>query len=337
MTLASLLIPLLLTLVLVACEPATDLPAGRLAFVRDNDLWVADRLGGEPRRITSVDPGALVDDPRWSPDGQRIAYVHSSPIEFDPADILSAFPPSDIMIVNADGTRPKMVLAHGRPGVQLRTPTWLPDASGLLYTEFTAMVQDNKPAGVKIAVRRLDFSTLATTLVLHDALNADVSPNGRHITYVPSFNASNSTGIWLADLSGSNARLLFHHPDFDEYHAPRFPPDGRHIVFTAAGGPDIPGGATPVAQFPPTSPLFRISTSYAHGLPADLWLIDVDGTNLRRLTSIREDMPTPSWLPDSSGLVFQGLRGIYLYELAVGRLQFVDDQGWHAGLDVAPP
>ena len=46
-------------------------------------------------------------------------------------------------------------------------------------------------------------------------------------------------------------------------------------------------------------------------------------------------MPTPAWLPDSSGLVFQGLRGIYLYQLATGHLQFIDDQGWHAGLDVA--
>ena len=337
LALSWLLIPFLLAALLPACQPATAQPAGRLAFVRQNDLWVTDRLGGEPRRITSVAPGALVDDPRWSPDGQRIAYVRSLPTEFDPDDILSAFPPSDIMVVNADGSQPKLVLAHGRPGVQLRTPAWLPDASGLLYTEFTAVVKDNKPAGVKIALRRLDFSTLSTTLVLQDALNADVSPDGRQITYVPSFNASNPTGIWVAELSGSKPRLLFHHPDFDEYHAPRFSPDGRHIVFAASGGPDLPGGATPVARSPIFSfPQIRFSSASAHGLPADLWLIDIDGTNLRRLTIVREDMPTPAWLPDSSGVVFQGLRGIYLYQFATGKLQFLDDQGWHAGLDVAP-
>ena len=331
------IIPFLLTALLPACQPGADLPAGRLAFGRHNDLWVTDRLGGEPRRITSVPAGALVDDPRWSPDGRRIAYVQSLPTEFDPDDVLTAFPPSDIIIVDADGSRPWIALAHGSPGVQLRTPAWLPDESGLLYTEFTALVSDNKPAGVDIALRRLDFSTLSTTLVLPDALNADVSPDGRHITYLPSFNAPDPSGIWQADLSGSNPRLLFHHPAFDEYHAPRFSPDGRHVVFTASGGPDVPGGATPIArsrtlQFPQVA----ISAVSAHGLPADLWLIDIDGSNLRRLTNVREDMPTPAWLPDSSGLVFQGLRGIYLYHLASGRLQFIDDQGWHAGLDVAP-
>lgn len=331
-----LLLSFLATL-LAACQSGPDLPTGRLAFVRHNDLWVADQLGGEPRRITTVAPGSLVDDPRWSPDGQRIAYVQSLPTEFDPDDILSALPPSDIMVVNADGSQPKLVLAHGRPGVQLRTPAWLPDASGLLYTEFTAIVKDNKPAGVHIALRRLDFSSLSTTLVLPDALNADVSPDGRQITYVPSFNALTPTGIWLADISGSNPRLLFHHPDFDEYHAPRFSPDGQHIVFTAAGGPDVPGGATPVARALSFPILFRIFPVSAHGLPADLWLIDIDGTNLRRLTHVREDMPTPAWLPNSSGLVFQGLRGIYLYDLSIGRLRFLDDQGWHGGLHVAPP
>ena len=329
-----LLIPFFLPAILAGCQMGPELPAGRLAFVRHNDLWVADRLGDEPRRITSVDSGALIDDPRWSPDGKRIAYVHSPAAVFDPDDILTAFPPSDIMIVNADGSRPRMVLAHGNPGVQLRTPAWLPDDSGLLYTEFTAIVKDNKPAGVKIALRRLDLSTLSTTLVLNHALNADVSPDGRHITYVPSFNAPNPTGIWVADISGSNSRLIFHHPDFGEYHAPRYSPDGRHIGFTASGGPDLPG-ATPVAH--PLSPLAPIglSSAFAHGFPADLWLIDADGTALRRLTSVGEDMPTPAWLPDSSGLVFQGLRGIYLYQLATGQLQFIDDQGWHAGLDVA--
>ena len=82
----------------------------------------------------------------------------------------------------------------------------------------------------------------------------------------------------------------------------------------------------------PHSLRLALSSAFAHGFPADLWLIDADGTALRRLTSVGEDMPTPAWLPDSSGLVFQGLHGIYLYQLSTGQLQFIDDQGWHAGL-----
>lgn len=322
--------------ILAGCQTGPGLPAARIAFIRHNDLWVADRLGDDPRKITSVGPGALVDDPRWAPDGQRIAFVQSPATTFDPDDLLTTFPTSDILIINADGSRQLLVLDHGTPGVQLRTPAWLPDGSGLLYSEFTATLKDNKSAGVRIALRRLDLASRATTLVRDDALNADVSPTGRQIVYVPSFNAASPTGIWIADLSGSNPRRIFDHPDFSEYHAPRFSRDGQHIVFSASGGPDLPG-ASPISSRGFFRILLRLRRALAHGLPADLWLISTNGTSLRRLTSIREDMPTPAWLPDSSGLVFQGPSGVYLYDLATDRLQIIYDQGWHAGVDVTNP
>jgi Tol biopolymer transport system component/DNA-binding winged helix-turn-helix (wHTH) protein len=53
---------------------------GRLVFVSDrsgfDELWVAGATGGEPYRLTFFGPsGAHPGSPRWSPDGNQIAYM----------------------------------------------------------------------------------------------------------------------------------------------------------------------------------------------------------------------------------------------------------------------
>ena len=60
--------------------PAVDLGAlvgGRLAFVVENDLFVADAQAGVTRRITDVGRGNEVSNVSWSHDGQWVAFeVH---------------------------------------------------------------------------------------------------------------------------------------------------------------------------------------------------------------------------------------------------------------------
>ena len=46
--------------------------------------------------------------------------------------------------------------------------------------------------------------------------------------------------------------------------------------------------------------LFEPPTAEAHGLPWDLWLINSDGSGLRRLTSFYEDLPMAAFSPGSS-------------------------------------
>lgn len=63
-----------------AAEPTLMLrqPAiskNHLAFVYAGDLWLADRNGGNARRLTSHAASEFA--PRFSPDGQRIAFSAS--------------------------------------------------------------------------------------------------------------------------------------------------------------------------------------------------------------------------------------------------------------------
>jgi tricorn protease-like protein len=67
----------------------------------------------------------------------------------------------------------------------------------------------------------------------------------------------------------------------------------------------------------------------------DLWVVNVDGTGLRRLTSFYEDLPIVSFSPDGQQIVVMGEGGIYLMRPDGGQLRRIDQLGDYRGLDWA--
>jgi tricorn protease-like protein len=74
----------------------------------------------------------------------------------------------------------------------------------------------------------------------------------------------------------------------------------------------------------------------AHGAPWDLWLVNVDGTGLRRLPHMREDTPMAVFAPDGRQIVMIGAGGIYLIDADGQHPRLIDPLGDHGGLDWAP-
>lgn len=93
-------------------QPA--LSAERLAFVYAGDIWVADRNGANPRRLTA-DP-AEEDTPVFSPDGSRIAYRANYEGN------------SDVYVIPAEGGQPKRLTWHPDDDVPV---AWTPDGSAV--------------------------------------------------------------------------------------------------------------------------------------------------------------------------------------------------------------
>jgi tricorn protease-like protein len=79
--------------------------------------------------------------------------------------------------------------------------------------------------------------------------------------------------------------------------------------------------------------LFAPATAEAHGLPWDLWTINVDGSGLRRLTQFYEDLPMATFSPDGKQIAVMGAAGIYLMDSDGGNLRRIDPVGDHGGLD----
>jgi Tol biopolymer transport system component len=80
-------------------------------------VWVMDPDGLNRRILTPFVPAAAY--PRWSPDGSKIAYHH-----FD----VAASTPSDVSVMNADGTGTQVVAKNGG------FPDWSPDGKTIVFT-----------------------------------------------------------------------------------------------------------------------------------------------------------------------------------------------------------
>ncbi len=59
-------------------------PMGKIAFIRDNDLWMMDADGQRQQRVAEIKNA----DGRisWSPDGKRIAFTRAGKVQFQEPD-----------------------------------------------------------------------------------------------------------------------------------------------------------------------------------------------------------------------------------------------------------
>lgn len=104
------------------------------------------------------------------------------------------------------------------------------------------------------------------------------SPDGTSIAFMSSRNQSGRIVISLIDADGGNLRQIG--PDSIPLQAaPDFSPDGEQVVFS--------GG------------------SWASGIPqSELYIMAVDGTNLRQLTRLGGFVSCPRWSPDGEKILF---------------------------------
>jgi Tol biopolymer transport system component len=251
--------------------PSWSPDGSRIAFVgfrggRLGDIFTVAPDGRGERRLTATPEHE--DMPKWSPDGSKIAFVrHTGGAAID----------FHIFVMNPDGTGQTQITHDGAPNY---APAWSPDGSKIVFVS-----QRNRHSQIFVMNADGTEQTLLTEqmtaatgqLVANDS--PDWSPSGERIAFASNRTAVGAWRLFTMRPDGSDVRPLTQNPTpWHNERRPAWSPDGSKVAYVSGPGRDIP-----------------VTNS-------EIYVVDADGGNERRLTRSDEADTSPSWAPNGARL-----------------------------------
>ena len=312
-------------------DPVWSPDGTRIAFTRSardgarldqSYIMVADYNGTDLTALTGED--LLAFDPAWSPDGSCITFAgylkgvagpFGSSINFETVEDR---PGADIFVINVHDA--SMYQFTDNEGREDANPTWSPDGSRIAFRSSdgvfvidtgTAIVRAIPDAGGRFAwspdSKRLAISGHGLILV--------TSADGTELDTITSEAGGYKNVAWSRD----SEHLVFTVQGQDE--------TNRIVIYDLDDGSsqELTTGSYPIWSPDGRSIAFVRDTDMDYR--ESLFVIDVDGGNLRRLTDDDSDSSCARWSPDSSRIAFSsGREGeIYVIDVDSGVLKQVTE------------
>lgn len=240
------------------------------------EIYVMNPDGTNQRRLTSSEGDEI--QPAPSPDGTRIAF-NCKDGQY-----------GEICVMNIDGSNRQNLTNDDDDE---HDPTWSPDSSQIAFIRDFQIFVMNADGSGQHALSEENFSSL-TGLAW--------SPDGTQLAF-SAMGDSQLRHLFLINTDGSNLRELTNVAgDNAEYFEPAWSPDGSRIAFR---------------NF-----VFENNSTA-------LLIINADGSNLQTVLSNDASVGTPAWSPDSNHIIFHLGYDIYSINVdGTNLVRLTDDPNW---------
>jgi Tol biopolymer transport system component len=244
-------------------------------------------------------------DPAVSPDGRNVAFAYEQAAHTR-ADGTLDFG-SDLYVAARDGAKPRPILLHTDAGEYLESPAWLNDQ--IVYFGHRGI--DQAAGRAFFRVERLNIESGARAVVLEDAASPALTQEGQFLVYVAIEPETRLQSLLIGNPNGGDVNILASVAEgFLTFESPVFSPDGSRLAFAAT---DL--------NLPPES---TGPSSASHPFAKDIWLINRDGSGLRRIGELAESAPSLTWSSDGASIYVLGGSGIVRIDASIGAVVPLD-------------
>jgi Tol biopolymer transport system component len=208
---------------------------------------------------------------------------------------------AELFVANGDGSSERKLNSGGNMDYD---PMFSADGKWIVFTS-----ERNGPANIyRIHPDGSGLERLTDDDGFDD--QASLSPDGNQLAFV-STRSSGTTNIWILDLKSREVRNLTGVPalqaaagKMDGFFRPSWSSDGKWIAFSSDRGTDFKRHHFPLDD---------ISPGFEHIQAASVYVIQPEGTRLRRFATETEMAGSPKWSPDGKRLVFYDLDAEYTF------------------------
>lgn len=242
----------------------------KIVFVSTRDdnweIYVMNADGSDQTRLTRNQ--SVDTHPSWSADGSRIAF--SSNREGT----------SDIYVIDSDGSQLTRLTSNG---IENSNPDWSPDGTKIAY--LSVDYASNPAAGEEINVMSADGNhPIQLTRNSVQDLDPVWSPDGARIAYVSTSSHNEGETNWnILVMNEDGSGIVQLTSDTTWEYSPAWTLDGKRIAFSSC----YEDGSSPTGQV------------------CDIFIVNDDASNRRRVTDLHSNTGDPAWSPSLDYVIHQ--------------------------------